>query len=291
MGNSLVILTYHENGMGSPKGLCIGGIAWRIDTYYSLAMGGAATNGKDIGFISVVGVDNLTADPIPMIAYLEIASKVSDNDQNTADITVKISAREAFPEKVKLHIIVTETIIDWKKVYDLTPFNGQTVMYNVVCDLITDSTGAKVPALKAGKTHSVTETFTNNPTFHNPDSLRVTALIQVEDTKKILSVAKTKWSPLDTGIIIPIIVNEHLIKIPKLQIISAGHRHLRMTLPFNNATVVVYNTAGRELKRQSFDRKKGQIVTILLSETKGLLLIKIKSADGYFTVFKVPIRL
>ena len=66
MGESLIYLTYHEEGMGSPDELAADGISWRVMDWYDFAMGGAAGNGADIGNINTVGVENLTANPIPI---------------------------------------------------------------------------------------------------------------------------------------------------------------------------------------------------------------------------------
>ncbi len=289
MGDSLVILTYHSDGMGIPEDLFEGGIGYRAGTYYDFAAGGAAAGGKDVGTIHSVGVENLTANSISMIADLTVSSIMSTTLINSADITVTVKANEPIPANSKLLIMVTETELNWFSVYEIVPSNGQTVIYNVVRAIVSDSAGSPLPQLKAGETHSVTGTFTCKPKLQNPNNLRVAALIQVEDTKEILSVVKTKTTPVDTASI-PIIFNSNLPEKADVQIAFVGSHQLIITLPFSNAKALVYNTSGRILQKQICNGNEGHRVSISLPQAEGVLFVKLISEKGYSTIFKIPVR-
>jgi len=285
MGDSLISLTYGEAGMGYPEDLTGGGISWRVMTYYDLPMGGAAANGVDAGNIGTVDVNSLTANPISMIADLEITSKVSGTNNKIADITVKVTAKKVLPAKAKLHIIVFQTRLNWQDEYGMTPSNGQIYMVNAVRDLVSDSTGEPVSALAAGEAQSITKTFTADPKVKYPDSLRVSAILQVEDTKEILSVSQTKKSPLGIS---PIVVSHHILNKTELEIASAGFQKIGVTLPFSNASVRIYTTAGRIVKSQNCIGVKGQRVSITLPEADGVFIIKLFAGKDLYTVFTVP---
>ncbi len=94
MGNDVMIVTYHEKGMGSPDELCDNGIAWRAMDWYGFAMGGVAASGKDVGNINTVGADNLNANPVSQIVDFEIFWKVSATNPKSSDITVKTTAKQ-----------------------------------------------------------------------------------------------------------------------------------------------------------------------------------------------------
>jgi hypothetical protein len=287
MGDNLQVITYHELGMGSPEDLCDGGIAYRAEIWYEFAMGGAAANGADVGNINTVGVQNLSADPILQTADFEITWEVHSTDPRSSDITVKVTAKQDFPANTNLHFMVLQTRIDWEDEYDFKPSNGQTYMINGVRDLCTDSMGVELPELKNGESHSVTKTYTANPKMIYPDRLRTAALVQVMDTKKILAVTETDKSPLDTGSI-PIIAGKYVHKKTALHLASIGSHMLGMTLPFNNTTALVYNTAGRVLAKQSFSGMEGQRATLLLPEAQGILFLRLVSESGRSVTVKIP---
>lgn len=289
MGDSLVILTYHSDGVGIPEDLFEGGIGYRAGTYYDFAPGGAVAGGIDVGTIHSVGYENLTANSISMIADLTVSSTTSTTLPNSADITVTVKANEPIPANSKLLIMVTETELNWFSVYEIVSSNGQTDIYYVVRAIVSDSTGSPLPQLKAGETHSVTGTFTCKPKLQNPNNLRVAALIQVEDTKEILSVVKTKTTPVDTASI-PIIFNSNLPQKAAVQIAFTGSQQVLLTLPFDNAKSMVYNTSGRILKKQYCRGKEGHRISISLPEADGVLFVKLISEKGHSAVFKIPFR-
>ena len=289
MGEDLIHLTYHEEGMGSPAVLCEGGIDWRVMEWYGLAMGGAAGNGEDMGNINTVGVDNLTANPIPQVVDFEISWVVSSTNPKSSDITVKVTARQAFPASTHLHIVVYQTKVDWKEEFDLEPGNGQTYVTNVVWDLVLDSMGRELPQLAVGESHTVTANFTAKEEVQYPMKLRVAALVQVMDTKMFLSATTTDKSPLDPNSI-PIITDNYMPQASAVDLSSAGARGIQMTLPFRNTTALVYNTAGRVLARQSFTEQKGARVILSLPKARGVLFMKLLGENRESVVVKVPFR-
>lgn len=289
MGDNLVVITYHKLGMGSPPDLCDGGIAWRAADFYEFAMGGVAANGSDVGSITSVGVENLSANPIPQVADFNITWKVSSTNPKSSDITVKVTAKQDFSANTNLHFMVLQTIINWKEEYNITTTNGQTYMINSVRHLCTDSMGLPLPLLKNGESHEVTKNYTADPAMKYPKKLRIAAIVQVMDSKKILAVTQTSQSPLDTGII-PIIIDKYVHKNTALQLATAGSHQLKLTLPFQNTTALVYNTAGRVLTRQSFDQIEGRSVTLSLPEAQGVLFLKLIGESGQSVAVKVPYR-
>jgi len=290
MGDSLVCLTYHEYGMGSPDELAEFGISYRVMEWYGLAMGGAVANGRDVGNINTVGVDNLTNPALPMIADIDISSEVSATNPRVADITVKVTAKQQLPNDTKLHIIVYQTRIHYEDDFGVVAPNGLVYMLDVVRDLVTDTFGVAIPALGAGQSHSVTGTFTAFPSIKDLDSLRTAAIVQVDDTtKQVLSVAKTNKSPLDTGSI-PIITGNLIPEKAKLQIAYNSPQKLRVILPFDNARALVYNTAGRILRKQRLYGVEGDKVTVFLPQAEGLLFIRLISEDGKSLVCKIPFK-
>ncbi len=274
--------------MGSPEELCEGGINWRVMTYYELPMGGAAANGEVIGAIGNATAENLEKNPVPMTADIVVTSKISATDPRSADITAKVTAKEAFPANTVLHLIVLETRISWIDDFGLAPSNGQTYMLDVVRKLVSDSTGESLPELAVGESHSFTGSFTASATVSNLKNLRTVVIVQVEDTKEILSVIETAISPLvDPD---PIIFTTTINKYAGLGLSFSGRQKISMILPFDNAHITVYTISGRILKTQNCRGKEGQRAAVSLPETDSVLFVKLTSEQGKTVVFKVPFR-
>ncbi len=291
MGSSLLIITYHEYNPAAavPEDMTANGIDWRAATWYDMAMGGAVANGTYLTDIGNVGSSLLSTNPTPDGADFAISWKVSATNPKSSDITVGITAKQAFPANGKLFIIVYQTKVHWNDDYGFTASNGQEYVYNAVRAIIGDTLGLAVPQLAVGGTHTVTHNYTAASTVIYPEKLRTAVMVQDMDTKEFVKVAYTGHSPLDTGTI-PIIMDKYVHNKSALNIASFGARQIKMTLPFQNTTALLYNTAGRVLAKQSFSNVKGTRVTLNLPEARGVLFMKLLGENGKSVAVMVPFR-
>ena len=286
MGASLILLTYHTSAMGTSPDFFTDAIEWRVDDYYNFAMGGAAVNGNDNG----VGVNDITTDylqqnPLGTAATFKVESKTLDQNRLSAEITVTVTAQEALAEGIRLHVAVVETQIDMLELYGSATSNGQTNIYYVVRELLTDGPGVELPAMQTGETESFTGTFERDSSIQNADSLRVTSLIQNESTKEVLAADATTTSAIPETT--PIIYKPDIHGDAKPLPYPTNNSRLVIVLPFSNATATVFNTNGRELERYRLTGRAGQKALIPLPQAHGLLLLRLTSHNGRTVVRRI----
>lgn len=282
-GDTLIVLTYHEEGNMTPIILQVNGIAARARTkYYGMAMGGVRANGQNAPAINSFQKEIYDLyDPIPNSASFTFSSNVKD-DKNV-DITVNTTASLNIPEGVKLHIMVTEKTIYWENVWPegLTngaTVNGQEFMYDVIWDIIGDTLGNDFPAISAGESHSMTHPFTLYDDMNqNPDSIEVTAILQVESTKEILAVARMGSSPFNASNPISSKGFSNKMKAISLNVIGSK---ATFKLPFNKTEVSLYSPSGKMLNKVSLKGNKGNKASINLPESKGVVLMRMNSLSG-----------
>lgn len=281
-GDTLYVLTYHEIGEGTPLFFQQNGIGTRaMDGYYGMPMGGAIANGNDAGSINLVQTSVFDGNPIPQDASFEFSSEVSSSDPKTVAITVNATAKANIPDGVKLHILVTEKKIVWEDTWPegVTENTVQKMIYDVIWDIIGDTLGNDFPSIAAGASHSMTHNFTlTDGRGQNADSLEVTAVLQVNDTKKILAVSRMAGSPFASDGN-PITSSSLMKKMGSLSLNISGNK-LSFKLPFNKTEVSLFNTSGRMLSKQNLNGNKGSMVSLNLPEAKGLLLMKLRSIKG-----------
>lgn len=291
MGEDLVILTYHDKctGNGIPDELTNGGLSWRVMKWYDLAMGGVASSGTIIGSILQTTVENLSSNVVADKAKIEIYSQVPDKKVKKSDIMVKVSPKEKLPDNTKLHVVVFDKRVNWLEDFNFQPANGQTEMPYVVRDLITDSTGCPFPTTNVGETFVYSGVYIATETIKKPYRLGIVAFLQVEDTKKILALAKSSHSPLDTSTI-DIIMNHNVFNKSSVHVDMLGNT-LRMKLPLGRTNAMIYNCQGRLLYENGFSIKhQGEQVSLDMPYSSGVLFVKLISKNGISRVVKVPVR-
>lgn len=283
-GDTLIVLTYHEEGNMTPLILQINGIAARARTkYYGMAMGGVKANGQNAPAINEFFKEVYDVyDTIPRSVNFDFSSSVSDTDPNTVNITVNSTATKSIPEGVKLHIIVSERQISWSKVWpegitNGSTVNGQSFMYDVIWDIIGDTLGNDFPALSAGGTNSMTHPFTINPDMQTKDSIEVTAILQVVDTKEILAVSRMAGSPFSGNN--PITSKGLSAKMKAISLNVIGNK-ATFKIPFKNTEVSLFNASGKMLSKVNFKENKGHKASITLPKSKGVILMRMNSLSG-----------
>ncbi len=257
-----------------------------MNGYYGMPMGGAFANGNDAGAINFIQTSVFDDNTITQKASFAFSSVVSTSDDKIVSVTVNTTAKESIPAGVRLHIMVTEKVIEWAKTWpagvdDATGLtgNGQKIMYDVIWDIIGDTLGNDFPVLSAGESHSMTHDFTLfGDKNQNPDNMEVTAILQVDATKEIIGIARMAGSPYSSDNN-PISSKGILNKMNGLSLNVMGNK-LSFKLPFNKTEVSFFNTAGRMLKMQNLNGNKGSMVSLNLPETKGVFLMKLKSLKG-----------
>lgn len=268
----------------TPLILQANGISARARTeYYDMAMGGVKANGNNAPAIQGFqkSIYDLY-DPLKGSAKFTFSSELT-SDNKTVNITVKTDAVLDIPSDVKLHIMVTEKRIQWSNVWpegvtDGTTSNGQSDMVDVIWDIIGDTLGNDFPAISSGESHSMTHPFTlYDDMSQNPDSIEVTAIMQVVSTKEILAAGRMDGSPFNST---PI--SSKLLKsgYNKLKIKNIGNQRISFNLPFKNVKASIYNSLGKKLSNTSFKGDKGAKASIMLPANKGVFILNLKSESG-----------
>lgn len=264
--------------MGTNPDFFTDAIEGRVKNYYDLAMGGAAVSGKDngVGFTSLT-TDYLKANPVGTSATFEVESKTLDPNRISAEITVTVTASEALTDGLRLHVAVVETEIDMVDLYGAPTKNGQAYIYYVVRELLTGAEGEQLQAMAQGATHTFTGIFTRETNIQNADSLRVTTLIQNEDTKEILAGAATT----STAIPVPtsILHKGSTVKDTKPLVYSTNKGAFVVVLPFSDVTATIFNIHGRKLGQYRLTGSAGQKAFIPRPRVRGLLLLKLVAGN------------
>lgn len=286
MGNSLILLTYHTSAMGTSSDFFTDAIEWRVDEYYNFAMGGAAVIGNDNG----VGINDMTTDylqqhPLGTSATFTVESKTLDPDRLSAEITVTVTAEESLAEGIRLHVAVVETQIDMVELYGSATSNGQTNIFYVVRELLTDGPGVELPAMQTGETENFTGTFERDASIQNADSLRVTTWIQNESTKEVLAADATTTSAIPVAT--PIIYKPGTVKDANLLVYHTDNGRLVVVLPFSNVTATIFNINGRELEQYRLTGRAGQKAYIPCHPAHGILLLRLTSRNERTTIHRI----
>lgn len=259
-----------------------------------MGSGGVVANGVGAGAVNFVQEQIFEQNPIPQSATLSISSKVSSTDSNTVDITVKADAIADIPEGMKLHIIISESVVDWAVIWpdgvDASGKveNGQDKMIDLAWDIIEDTLGNDFPALQSGASHSMTHSFTLDPVIQNRNNIEVTAILQNLESRAISAAVRMKGSPYNP---ITAIVQSNTSAIKPVDI---GFRDGRVTFvaPFDNATISLYNSVGKQVVHSKVSQRKGQQTSFMLpsSLAQGILFMSIEGASGEKLVKQIVIQ-
>jgi len=275
--------------MGTTPDFFTPAIGWRAEVYYGWNMGGASINGINFGNIKKAIADSLRGKDIDQSATFEVTSNTLDPNRTRAEITVKVTASKDLPEGIKLHSAVVETDLDIVAVYGQPTGNGQTHIYNIVRDLLTDSAGVAIAALTNGQSHFITKTFVRDTAFQkSADSLRVVAWLQNDTSKQIIAAmqASTSAIPHYTAILgTPVVM-----KNSKLMLVQTGKKSVSFTMPFDGVKAAIFNTFGRTLSQVDLNSKKGEKVSLNLPESQNIVFLKLVSAHGAVVITKIMLK-
>ena len=275
--------------MGTPDDLMNNGLAWRVQTYYDMPQGGACISGVDAGNINVISAASLRAKQLPMTAGLSFSVIAVDTAAHSAEISVAVSATNPLPEGVVLNVLMEETTINWMGAYDFAPLNGQTVMHNVACGFISDTLGFPIPAMASGEVALFTGTASYDPAFHNPDSLRIVAILQVAATREMLSAARMAVSPFPSAG--TPVLSRYAVSAPLLGVTAQGADQIVFATPFADAQGAFYDLRGCRVG--TFDlagTAAGQRVSIARPVAAGICILEVVSRDGSRTAMRVPLQ-
>jgi len=273
--------------MGTPTSFFTPSIVWRVDSLYKWNMGGSSINGRSSGNILKITTDSLRAKPFDSVASFSVIGKSTDSLRLTSTITVNATAIKSIPKGMKLHAAIVESTVDYEKLYGSATVNGQTKIYNVVRELLTDSLGVEMGSLAAGETFSITKSFTRDPNFQNADSLKVVTWIQIDSSKEIISSYESDpvAMPENTAIVHFRAVRNVL----PLSVTISNDKQLTLTAPFENATISIQTFAGRVV-RSMVVQGKGGAVTIDATSLSGTYICSVRSNSGEFFVQKVLLK-
>lgn len=120
-------------------------------------------------------------------ATSKILIEESFTSANTVSITVTVTSLvDMVPGTYKLHLALIEAMVT----YPTAPgSNGEKDFPNVLRKMLPGASGSTMPALAAGETFSITQTYTI-PTYINAAQLRTVAFIQNDVDKSILQTFK-----------------------------------------------------------------------------------------------------
>lgn len=259
-----------------------------------MGSGGAVANGIGAGAINFVQEQIFDQNPIAQSAALTITSKVSETDSNSVDITVKADAKDAIPAGTKLHIIVSESDINFTVVWPegvdaegkLT--NGQSTMIDLAWNIIGDTLGNDFPALQSGASHSMTHSFTLDPAKQNRDNIEVTAILQNVETRAILAATRMNGSPYNP---ITSVIKSSSSSVSTFDVGFVNGK-VSFVAPFDNATVSLYNAVGAKVSQSKLTHRAGQQASFALPGTlaQGVLFLSIEAASGEKLVRPIVIQ-
>lgn len=274
--------------MGTSKDFFTQHIDWRVNTYYKLKMGGSCVNGDSTGNFKTVTLETLKSKQIQQSAVFDVSSKTLDIERLSAEISVKLKASKAITSPVRFHVAVVETDLDMVAVYGAPTANGQAHIYNIVRELITDSTGILISSLAVDQEYTTTKTFTRDKNCQNADSLRVVAWLQREDTREIIAAMQTNTSAIPA--INPIVSKINHEKLLNLKIVNSSHNVLSFKLPFDGAKVVIFDASGKNIFESTITGKKNDPVSVKITQGCGINFLKILSIDGIAVYRKIFIK-
>lgn len=283
-GDTLLILTYHSDCADAPEHLYYNGLQERAKHYYDMGSAGVVANGIGAGAVNFVQEQIFEQNPIGQSAALTLSSTVSSTDSNTVAITVKADAREDIPEGMKLHIIISESVVDWAVIWadgvdaEGKVKNGQATMIDLAWDIIEDTLGNDFPAIKAGASHSMTHSFTLDPVIQNRENIEVTAILQNLESRAIYAAVRMKGSPYHP---ITAIKKSSSSQIKPFDIALSGGS-VSFVAPFDNATVSLYNAVGAQVSQRKVSQRSGQMVSFALptSVAQGILFMQVEAPSG-----------
>lgn len=255
---------------------------------------GVVCNGIGAGAVNFVQEQIFDQNPITQSATLTVSSKVSPTDSNTVDITVKADAIEDIPEGMKLHIIISESLVDWAVIWadgvdaEGKVKNGQSDMIDLAWDIIEDTLGNDFPALESGSSHSMTHSFTLNPVIQNRSNIEVTAILQNLESRAISAAVRMKGSPYYP---ITAIKKSNTSAVKPINIALKSGR-VTFVAPFDNATVTLYNSVGAQVSHRKVSQRAGGQVSFALPNglAQGILFMAIEATSGEKLVEQIVIQ-
>ncbi len=292
-GDTLYVLTYHSQCADAPEFLYFNGLEERSKHYYDMGSAGVVANGVNAGAINFIQTQFFEQNPINNIANFTFSSKVSTDNPDSVDITVSTTALENIPAGVKLHIIVSENLTTWAKLWPAgvndtgAVENGQTIVTDLALDIIGDTLGNDFPEITSGESFSMTHPFTLNSSKNNKDNLEITAILQVVETKEILAFTRHCESPFNSSNAIKDLWG---ISKNKNFAIKINNSKVFFNVPFSNTTATLFNSLGQKLAVKKFLNKLGKEDSIGITSSNGVLLLMLKSDSGKTLIKKMVIN-